>query len=353
MYLPFTFTNERSMEVFRESEQYLREQSRVSEEIERLSWIYHEVGDVIPHTHENLWSGHFFPFIESWEELQISFVLCMFGLYKQSMMSLRSCLEVGLLSIYWNLNDDGHLVIKRWLRSKQDTPPFGKIWDKLSAHPNFQLFQQHYDIKTRLQAVRNPLHEYVHTRGVLHSNRLGLVKSNCQTFEVEGFNLWYTTYREVVEALVILHLVKYPLGTVKYDFDAKFGLDVPAFGHLAEGVVEKIEQLLGDEVFSAFEPVARKDEHVKEIMEYVEALPDLTEEDLEKQNIEWDMLMIERQGFKWWYGNEMKLIDSARERGIEPNESQLARINSLSEWAEQHDFMNPAWERNNDQSQEP
>jgi hypothetical protein len=40
---------------------------------------YHSTGDVIPHTSLNFWSGHFFPWVESWEELQISLNLCSLG----------------------------------------------------------------------------------------------------------------------------------------------------------------------------------------------------------------------------------------------------------------------------------
>jgi hypothetical protein len=59
----------------------------------QIIWIYHTLGMIIPHNFENFWSGHFFSFIESWEELQVSFTQICFGLYKQAFVSLRSGLE--------------------------------------------------------------------------------------------------------------------------------------------------------------------------------------------------------------------------------------------------------------------
>lgn len=74
------------------------------EEQKQLGWIYHTVGMIVPQNFENFWSGHYFPFIDSWEELQVSFNQICFGLYKQAFVSLRSGLELGLLSVYFNIN---------------------------------------------------------------------------------------------------------------------------------------------------------------------------------------------------------------------------------------------------------
>ena len=144
MYPAFIYTCDKSIEVYEQSKNFIAA-SEYQEEISNLSWACHSIGDLIPHTFENFGSGHFFPWIQSWEEIQISFNLCLFGLYKQAMVSLRSGLELGLLSVYWNLNDDGHKIIQDWLKSKENTPYFRSIWKKFERHPNFQYFQQNHD----------------------------------------------------------------------------------------------------------------------------------------------------------------------------------------------------------------
>jgi hypothetical protein len=131
-FTPYIFEADKSIEVYKQTENYFTENPDVKSRIEELGWVYHTVGMIIPQNFENLWSGHFFPFIESWEELQVSFNLICFGLYKQAFVSLRSGLELGLLSVYYNINDDGHNTVKDWLKSKDikeaNTPPAHKIW---------------------------------------------------------------------------------------------------------------------------------------------------------------------------------------------------------------------------------
>jgi len=181
MIFPSTYSNERSMEVYKTSLKFI-EVNGLEGRLFDLGLAYQSIGDLIPETTQSLWSGHFFPYSESWDELQVSFVLCLFGLYKQSMVSLRSGLEVGLLSVYWNLHDDGHIVIQQWLKSQEDTPRLSDIWKKLKKNRNFQTFQKLYDIRSRLLKL-GFLHDYVHTKGLKFSNKIGLLKPNTQTFE--------------------------------------------------------------------------------------------------------------------------------------------------------------------------
>ncbi|MCJ7435719.1 MAG: hypothetical protein MUO77_19745, partial [Anaerolineales bacterium] len=97
MFHPFVYTCDKSIDIFEESKKYV-EASDYQTKISNLAWAYHSVGDLIPHTTVNFGSGHFFPWAESWDEIQISFNLCLFGFYKQAMVSLRSGLELGELS---------------------------------------------------------------------------------------------------------------------------------------------------------------------------------------------------------------------------------------------------------------
>src|SRR6478735_450237 len=103
----FIYTPDKSIEVYKETKEFLNQNPEVSAKIEELSWIYYSLHNVIPTTTEAFWSGHNFPYEESWDELQISFNLICFGLYKQAMASLRSALELGLLSVYYNISNEG------------------------------------------------------------------------------------------------------------------------------------------------------------------------------------------------------------------------------------------------------
>ncbi|MBT3257380.1 MAG: hypothetical protein HN366_13130 [Deltaproteobacteria bacterium] len=113
---------------------FFKNNPKIKDKYEALSWAYHSVGKMIPHTTENFWSDHFFPYTESWDELQISFNLVLFGLYKQAFVSLRSGLELSMLSVYYNINDDGHKTVQDWLKSKDNCHNNNITYAKI---PNF------------------------------------------------------------------------------------------------------------------------------------------------------------------------------------------------------------------------
>jgi len=339
MFGPFIYTCEKSIEVYKTSTTYI-EQGKYAKKIEQLAWTYHSVGDVIPHTEESMFSGHFFPWSESWNELQISFDLCLFGLYKQAMVSVRSGLELGLLSVYWNLQDDGHIIIRQWLKSQKETPRLNDIWKRLEAHNNFRVFQAKYDIKSRLLKL-NYLHDYAHSKGYKFSNSMGTFKSNFQTFQERSFEAWFEAFQETIEVLAILHLVKYPIGVIELDYDSKFGIDKPMFGGLDVNKIERIKDTIGQEAFSSIEDISKDDATVQDIIHWVSNLPDMTEEDFEAQIVEFDKGMIEHQGWESWLEQEKMLMGDK----FAQTERHKQRVERLNIWAKENGFEKPAWER--------
>jgi len=339
--LLLTYDFEKSFDVYWQTEKYIIEK-KYDELISSLFIAYLQIGKVIPQTTTNYWSGHSFPWTESWDELQISFNLASQGFYKQSFYSLRSGFELGLLSVYWNLHDDGHLVIQEWLKAETNTPHFSVVWDKLNSHKNFSKFQEFFDIKSRLLNL-GYLHDYVHSKGLLYSNTMGKFKSNFQTFENDCFEEWQKSFEEIMKVLIILHLIKYPVGTIKFDFRGKFGIDIPDFGGLDIGRVELIEELIGVDVFAALEEVAKQDEAVYEIMVWVRSLPEMTEEQRMEQIFVIDQRWLERMGFVEWLNMEMKFYEQ-----FEESEEHKEKISMLKSWAESQGFMKSKIDRMNE-----
>jgi len=336
---PFIYDNIRSFDICNKSLELLKNNEKLGA-IGELAWIYHSIQELIPHTLDNLWSGHFFPVVESWEELQVSFNLCLQGFYKQAMVSLRSALETGLLSVYWNLNDDGHETIKSWLRSGVDTPRLFEIWQKLIKHNNFTYFQNKYDLKNRLLSL-GYLHNYVHTKGYKFSNKIGIVyKSNYQTLEITAIDKWFTAYEEVIKILAILHLIKYPIGLYKFDYYSKFGIDKPPFGGLEDNQIINIENLLGKDIIDILNELLVLDENAIQIIKWISELPDITEEQVEQQIINLDKSLIEGMGLEGWLKQEKSILSNP------PSEKVNKRITFLTEWAKEKGFLLPAFERN-------
>lgn len=336
---PFIFSDEKSLEVLEKSKKFVEEQD-LNKKISDLGWAYHTIGKVIPHTIESFWSGHFFPYVESWEDIQISYNLCLFGFYKQAMATLRSGLELGLLSVYWNLNDDGHMIIKEWISSKSDTPSLADIWQKFIKNNNFKSFQAKYPIKDHLLSL-NYLHNYVHTKGRKYSNSLGLLKGNYQTFETKGFELWLNCFEEVTRVVGILHLIKYPIGTVSYDWSSKFGIDIPSFGGLEQFEIDRLANLFGESIFEILRDIANNDDDLQNLMSYIDSLPDMTEEEVEEQFVNFDKMNIQQMGFEPWLKQELMLY----EKHIQTDKKLESRIERLRIWAIENNFVKSAIER--------
>jgi len=336
-----------SIKVLKETEKYLEENLELENRLDESKWIYHSIGMIIPQTFENLFSGHFFPYLESQQELQISFNLVCFGLYKQAFVSLRSALELGLLSVYYNINDDGHNTVKDWLSSKDsydsNTPRAGKVWKILLSNPNIKEFNDKHDLRKTFDEL-GYLHNYVHTKGAKFSNRMGLLKGNSQTFESNLIIKWLKSYEDVIFLICILHLLKYPLAVVRFDYSKKFGIDIPSFGGLQEYYIDKIAKMLPEGYLKDIEEIAKKDKQTQETIKEIKSFPDMTDEEVENQALELEKMFIEDgEGFILWLESQKNILKAVGE--TEFSDSMKMRIEILRSWAIENDFMNPKFER--------
>jgi len=338
---PYIYEPDKSIEVYKETEKYFETNPEIKKRIEELGWIYHTVGMIIPQNFENFWSGHYFPFIDSWEELQVSFTQICFGLYKQAFVSLRSGLELGMLSVYFNINDDGHNAVKDWLQSKDikeaDTPFAKTIWKILLQNDNIRKFNEKHDIET-VHKNLGYLHNYVHTKGAKHSNRMGLLKSNFQTFNAELISKWLKSYADIISLVSTLHLLKYPISVVRFDYSKKFGIDIPSFGGLEEYNIDKIASILPDKYLEDIELIAKEDPTTQTTIQEISAFPDMTEEQVEEQIVNLDKMSIENgEGFTKWLENQERWLKSFGQ--IEFDEKMKNRIELLKIWATENDFL--------------
>ena len=338
---PYIYEPDKSIEVYKETEKYFETNPEIKKRIEELGWIYHTVGMIIPQNFENFWSGHYFPFIDSWEELQVSFTQICFGLYKQAFVSLRSGLELGMLSVYFNINDDGHNAVKEWLQAKDkkeaDTPFAKTIWKILLQNDNIRKFNEKHDIET-VHKNLGYLHNYVHTKGAKHSNRMGLLKSNSQTFEAKLILKWLESYADIISLVSTLHLLKYPISVIRFDYSKKFGIDIPSFGGLEEYNIDKIASILPDKYLEDIELIAKEDPTTQETIQEINAFPDMTEEQVEEQIINLEKMSIENgEGFTKWIENQERWHKSFGQN--EFDEKMKNRIELLRIWATENEFL--------------
>ncbi|MBY5959579.1 hypothetical protein KUV50_15610 [Membranicola marinus] len=345
---PYIYEPNKSIDVYKESEKFFEANPKIKQRIEELGWVYHTVGMIIPQNSENLWSGHYLPFKDSWEELHVSFTQVCFGLYKQAFVSLRSGLELGMLSVYFNINDDGHNAVKTWLDSKADTPRTKNIWKILRQNNNIKKFDEKHNLK-QVHKDLGYLHNYVHTKGAKHSNRMGLLKNNFQTFEEKLISKWLKSYAEIISLVSTLHLLKYPISVIRFDYSKKFGIDIPGFGGLEEYNIDKIASILPDKYLEDIELLANEDPSTQETIKEISSFPDMTDEQVEEQIINLEKMLIEDgEGFTKWLENQERFLKSPGQS--EFDEKMNKRIELLRQWATENDFLESkakrlGWER--------
>lgn len=338
---PYIYEPDRSIEVYNQTNTYLETYPDLKGKIENLGWVYHEVGLIIPQTVENFWSGHYFPYSESWDELQVSFSLCCFGLYKQAFISLRSALELGMLSVYFNINDEGHKTVRDWYFSKDcfdsNTPRTDKIWKILLSNINIKKFNDKYDLRGKYNELMF-LHNFVHTKGNKFSNSLGGLKGNSQVFLEKALKAWLRTYEKIVVILTTLHLLKYPIALVHFDYSKKFGIDIPNFGGLEKDKIDRIASLLPSDYINEIEIIASYDPPTRTTLSEISSLPDMTEEQLDEQVLISHKFSIEHgEGFIEWEKNQHKLYNELFK--IELGQRAKEHIEILRLWAKENGFM--------------
>ncbi|MEN6576719.1 MAG: hypothetical protein ABFD90_10275 [Phycisphaerales bacterium] len=328
---------EKISETHARSAEFAKE-SGCAEEIVKFVGLYQWISQQFPHTHKSQFSGHFFPWVECYEEMRVSCTLCLMGFYKQAMVSLRASLELGILSVYWNLDDMGHETIQAWLRSETDTPWRKEIWERLNSHKNFRLLQEKYDIGQEFRELSGVLDDYVHSKGAKHCNAVG-VRTGHKEFEPLGFRTWYTALERVTKLIMILHLTKYPIGVVKYDWHKKFGVDIPMFGGLEPHAVDALMDLIGEDVFTILQSIAEADEDTQRIMQWVQNRPEMTDEDIENQVVKFAKLEIQagggfKTGLAPWLRMRESLYDQVKENlSTEQKEHEHRVLDRIMQWA--------------------
>jgi hypothetical protein len=311
-----SFTPEKSWQVYEATLAHIAHTGS-ADEIRRLASGYFLTNRVLPETTDEILSGHQFPWFESEDDLQISFNLAAFGYYKHAHGALRNALELGLLLVYWTMNDDGHTSFKRWLRSRDCTPFASQVWKRVSSHANFKAFQSSFDIAEQFKVV-SELGDFVHTRGSRFSNVLPFpgtsVMIRGQRFSEQAFEGWLRRFAATVQFLVVCYLGRYPIGTVRYNWSRKFGIDIPSFGGLPDNCISMLEELVTPDVFARISELANADSHVTEVMEWVESLPDLSEHAINDQVFEQHKGLVQDMGLHQWLGMIEKLRNGSDDK---------------------------------------
>ena len=276
---------------------YLEEHAELYSSLAKTMWAYHEIGNLVPQTLDNMMSGHYFPYFESYYELENSYQLVLEGFYTYAFTALRSVLELGTLGVYFAIEDKEYEKVSPWIKSQHPTPRFRDVLKNLYMLDNFKHFDEKFNFKTRVLLTYSHLSDFVHTRGYRFSSS-GQTLSNFNRFSEGTLKEYSEVLISIVSQVIITILLKYPIGLQGLPLDEKFGLNPPAGGFLRPDQVDLIGSVIEKEEMEFLKRVSDSDPHVGKIVEHITSLPDLSEEDWHRQREEFDKrfpgLKIER-----------------------------------------------------------
>ncbi len=277
------------------TDKYLTSHPEINSKIDSLLWSYNEIGDVIPQYIGKFGSGHFFPFSESRFELNCSFQLIRLSFYKHSFIALRNAFELGLLSIFWDKNDNAEEVIQNWYKSEQNTPFKKQIISGIKNIDNINEFNTYFDIFDRIEKIYSILSDYTHTKGVLFSSNK-LNRANFTRFNENALLAWTKEFEKVVKLLLTVHILKYPISLQDTPIEEKFGINAPFGGFLDTYQSNQLKSVLNKDEVEVLQKICDNDENAKMQADWVNSHENITEEELKKQLSEFDEFVKTQSG---------------------------------------------------------
>ena len=206
--------------------------------IDRAIRVFGYLERLLPQTVYNFGSGHDFPIRAAHFELQNSVALTQRGMYRYAFIALRSALELGLISAYYNRLSDAHDQIQSWLQSTEMTPHNGALKTGLLEIRNMPEFDKQFDWFVRLSELRGELNKHTHSMGYDYSSSGSNWKSQFahqrslpMRLSFSGFaganklilDKWLSALEAVVKTVAVPHVLLYPIAMHEADVADRVG----------------------------------------------------------------------------------------------------------------------------------
>ena len=315
----------------------MNENEKIVDRINEMLWVHRAGFDLLPVRLENPGSGPIFSIGESEYELECSIHLCKLGFYKHAIIALRNVLELGLLSVYWDIDGKSHIDISEWLSSNEQTPFRKEIIKVLKKNERIVVFDKAHNIFMKITDLYHELSDFSHTKGIRFSSR-ELSRANVNTFNQESIRKWLEFMERVVKVVITPHILQYPIGLQKIDLFSKFGFNPPMLGFLEPHQVDGIRQFLEREIAETLQNICDADLRTKSISQEINAMPDLTDEEIrvQEEEVEKSLIPNYQSGYRRWIRDRKK--DAKIERKASPSEYKIRcqRWKRLKKWAKEN-----------------
>ena len=259
-------------------------------------------------SHRNL------PIVESYHDLNASFEMLKKDLYKQAFVSLRMGRDNGVLAAHWRAVGYRTSDFKKWLSSEIRTPwRKTELWNPIRTLNGVARFFERFSIDEAIDSL-DRLNDYVHTRGLRYSTT-GVSERSIRarsTFVYcdEWYDLFLATSRIVVTLQMLVNpklAIVIPIGYLL----RKFGTHdhIPFCGVMFGDYSESIKSCVGESEYEALVEKAESSPECKEVREYLDSVPDLSENEIRGRSIVyWKSLEFDESTVRRYVAETMRLV---------------------------------------------
>jgi len=254
-----------------------------------IDYIEYFHSDTIKSDIDSLYKLGYYPATETEMELDHSIKHALIGSYKSSFSDLRRALELSIVFVYLSSEQIDRKKAVDWIMSKNDTPGFSKVLNKLIKQGRYKDIEETCKWKSNLQNLYWLLSDYSHNKGQLKGYRelndtnFFTAGTSAPSIKNETLKLFCDFYIQTVKEIVAIQSLYNPIILVGVPFDEKFGLEGPMSGFFNDGQAELVNKLIPEKYRTYFDALISNDEEIKSVVQYFYSLPDLTEEDLQEQ----------------------------------------------------------------------
>lgn len=230
-----------------------------------------------------------FPTKEASAELNESLNRTINASYKAAYDNLRRALEIMIIGCSFAQQNVGLLQAQEWLNSEHETPLFSRAIESLLQDKRIKKLEQDTFWITQLKNFYFDLSEIVHVRGEQYSSEI-LQPAMYSYNGIAAPQLSLRNLHKVLDTVILTaqHIctsatIINPILLVGLPLEKKYGIDASLSGFFNESQSILLWQLLLPDTKSFFEELIKNDNEIISIAEFVNDLPDITEQELDKQ----------------------------------------------------------------------
>ncbi len=230
----------------------------------------------------------FFPWREAQHELSIALDQALMGFYRAAYDHQRRALELILVGAWFVSGQTSPEKARKWINSRERTPPFSKTLDSLSKENLYVELKAKTDWVCDVKKFYHHLCDIIHVRGTpngIYAFRSGMFNfsgSIVPEFSEETLGKVLDSYVETIGYTALLMAMSYPVVLFGMPVEKKYGMNGP-LGFLEEGQAEHLRTLIPEKYRDSLIALAEEDPRVTGARDDCYGRPDLTDQEWQAQ----------------------------------------------------------------------